>query len=233
MADVTTNGAKMIAAAEMEQAAEQAGELTPAEIAWNEVKARVVPFSMGADAYSDFTKQEATLEEVAHGFLEHVVQRKKGIGAVSGAVLKDYTPQNPPRKKDGFFTEPIKKGEKRPKNFKDENVAFVHTLLCYDLDNKDGQKTIEDAEARCKALGLKCNAYSTYSHTDEQEKARLVVYLKTPIPTATKEERVLYREFYRVTGEDICPGFDPSCCNPARVIYLPSYNGKTTTFTHA
>jgi hypothetical protein len=219
------------------------------ERAWSEVCDRVVTFSLGNNQFSDFRNVSATIDEIATELQKHDVRpvelpegagpeevkakrdRLKARRAMSGAVLRDDTPVRYRPAAGGLIHVPVELKDGEPKkNFRNDNVACV-ALICFDLDNKDGQRTIDDAEGWCLERGLACSVYSTFNHSEKQEKARLVIYLASPVDTSTPELREEYSAFYDLLGQDACGGrHDPTCRNPARVIYLPANDGVSPKF---
>ena len=81
---------------------------------------------------------------------------------------------------------------------------------------------------------LACSIWSTHGNTEEKEKFRVVVYGNANISTETKEERELYGAIYGAIGDDLFGAgvWDTTCAHVARVIFLPSHNGKTPTFSY-
>jgi hypothetical protein len=214
---------------------------------WEAWKDTVYEYSEGNSKFDDFFNRSATAEAIARGFLQTRLvrpdrptkdgglEKHKDGQAISGAVLKDDTPawRMTDDQRAAVGVKKDKPGKKR-KNFCNRNVARVGGVLAYDIDNKDGEKRIDVCRARLIERKTAAVAYSTHSNTAEQEKGRIVVWLKQTIPTDTDEQREIYSRTYDLIGQDLFgkdaagkPVHDPSCSNPARVIYLPSHNGQT------
>lgn len=201
-----------------------------------------VAYSQGLGAYKDFENQEATFVALANAFLNtrwvreswrdkktgETKSGKDGI-AVSGAVLKlskAVADMTEAEKQELEIGEPDEPG-KFQKNFRDKNVDRVEGLICFDLDGKPGDQPMPPVRGVLRERQLSASGYTTHSHKVEHEKWRIVLYLKYAIPTGTAEERAVYSRTYHLIGKALFGAipYDPSCANPARVIYQPSHDG--------
>ena len=93
--------------------------------------------------------------------------------------------------------------------------SAVVEVSCLVLDYDDeAALTIPQALARWD--GFERCAYTTWSHTDEAPRCRVVLPLQRPVPGH------LWADLYRSILADQGRGADPQCCDPSRAYYLPA-----------
>lgn len=96
------------------------------------------------------------------------------------------------------------------------NVLAV-SMIVMDFD----QGTIDEVSKKLE--GLNYCIYTTFSNTKEQEKFRVIVPLKSPIPTSRYLD--VWTQLFKLTGEVA----DPSCKDPARLNFMPSCPPETAS----
>ena len=92
------------------------------------------------------------------------------------------------------------------------NVAHVSALV---LDYDD-EAALPLGEALGKWQGLARAGYTTWSHTEEAPRCRVVLPLARPVPGAWWS--LLYRDVLQEQGK----GADRACSDPSRAYYLPA-----------
>lgn len=85
------------------------------------------------------------------------------------------------------------------------------SALCLDYD---GTRAFEDAKARWAEY--EALIHTTWSHTEEEPRLRVVV------PLATSINAGIWSAVYRATVEADGGAADPACCDPGRVFLLPA-----------
>ena len=93
--------------------------------------------------------------------------------------------------------------------------SAVVEVSCLVLDYDDeAALTVPQALARWD--GFERCAYTTWSHSDEAPRCRVVLPLQRPVPGH------LWADLYRSILADQGRGADPQCCDPSRAYYLPA-----------
>jgi hypothetical protein len=95
---------------------------------------------------------------------------------------------------------------------KSSSVTHI-TALVYDFDHGE---TWDDVVSMPKCYGMRFWAYSTFSHTEEAHRFRLVLAVDEAIPVALYPQ--VWRGFARMVGWKV----DESCKDLARLYYVPS-----------
>lgn len=107
---------------------------------------------------------------------------------------------------------------------KGEFVDSKITLAYFDLDNQNSDKydmvTIDDVAQRLNALGLQHLLYTSYSHTPEKHKVRIVVPLNRGVDY---DEMFLLFMFF---NNEFRLQLDPSIYDPGDHLYGPCYIGE-------
>lgn len=121
------------------------------------------------------------------------------------------------KNKDGPLFAPAK--FKQQSSRKDSNVVNV-TMLCFDIDN--GTKYKEPDHFKYDWI-----SYTTYSHTEEKHKWRLLIPLEKPVISsewgyAWKAACDLFYEIFPDYKGKKC--LDPTCKNSSRMYYFPAYH---------
>ncbi len=105
------------------------------------------------------------------------------------------------------FDPPIRRGE---------HVVEV-ALLAVDLDSATPE-VLQQIAANLRARGLAYASHSTWSHTPERPRWRIVVPLSRPVPAAE------WASFWSAANAELFLGAaDPSTKDPARIFFLPSH----------
>jgi len=94
----------------------------------------------------------------------------------------------------------------------DRRASNVVDVSCLVLDHDDGEH-IADAASRWSRYGH--IVYSTWSHTDEHHRCRVVVPLAEPVPGR------MWSAVYRDTVQRLGIPADPACSDPCRMYYVP------------
>jgi hypothetical protein len=107
-------------------------------------------------------------------------------------------------------------GVRRKKNVK--SVSGVS----YDYDS--GEYTVEEAIETLEKAGYFCILYTTYSHTEEHHKFRIVVPFVEPTGLDGEEYRKVHVSFAQKIG--LPETYDKTCADLARFYYLPARKTK-------
>ncbi len=100
-----------------------------------------------------------------------------------------------------------------------KNIKALH-LMVFDVD---GGCKFEKAVVAVKNSNLKAVIYTTHSHTEDEHRFRIVLFLKHPFVVDGKSENVKrWKQFYRDTGKNLGIPYDKSCVDVTRTHYLPS-----------
>lgn len=110
---------------------------------------------------------------------------------------------------------PVRLVDGAPMVRKDSHVAAVSCLV---LDIDEGVRWF-DVWARVEALGLACVMHSTWSHTREHHKARVVFPFAEDCPRSQWLEVWACAE---VWAKGWGASIDPACKNPSRLYFLPA-----------
>lgn len=121
-------------------------------------------------------------------------------------------------------------GKATSKNRKDSQVEY-RTMVTLDADHAD-----HELPARVERLGLTSLVHSTYSHTTDNPRYRIIIPLIGPGLTEEEYPRAA-RGLMEALGKE---QFDPTCDQPKRLMYGPSaanpdqyevysYEGKSAT----
>lgn len=100
------------------------------------------------------------------------------------------------------------------------------SMLVFDID---GGQTFDDAVARLRRANLTAALYTSWSHSIPKdgivaERFRIIIPLARRYlfedhgPSAI----ALWKRVYREAGDALGMNFDPACCDPARLFYLPA-----------
>jgi hypothetical protein len=74
---------------------------------------------------------------------------------------------------------------------KNDRIQSV-SLLVYDLDNKDQVITADELERKIKQQGYRAIIYSTFTHTPEKPRYRLILDISEPLPPALHKHALLH-----------------------------------------
>ena len=96
--------------------------------------------------------------------------------------------------------------------------AAVRTISCLVFDFDDGQ---DPCAAYAHFQGYQALAHTSWSHTPERPKFRLILPLAAPIPGSL---------WSRVWKRLQCAGADSACSDPSRLFFLPSIRHESWPF---
>jgi hypothetical protein len=91
-------------------------------------------------------------------------------------------------------------------------ASHVIEVSCLVLDHDDGE-TVADAASRWSRYAH--IVYTTWSHTDDEHRCRVVVPLERPVPGR------MWSRVYRDTMQRLGIPADPACSDPCRMYYVP------------
>ncbi len=94
----------------------------------------------------------------------------------------------------------------------DRRAAHVVDVSCLVLDHDSGE---EVAAAASRWAGFSHIVYTTWSHTAEHHKCRVVLPLARPVPGR------MWSAVYKDTMKRLGIPADPACSDPCRMFYLP------------
>jgi hypothetical protein len=96
------------------------------------------------------------------------------------------------------------------------------TIIGFDYD--EGDVDLQATCQRLRGLGLQAFVYTTFSHTPEKPKLRILIPLRRPIEVVDQEQRARWRLGYEAVADMIGAGIaDPSCKDPNRLFYPPMH----------
>jgi hypothetical protein len=101
----------------------------------------------------------------------------------------------------------------------------LEAVTAIGLDIDQGM-TIDSARDVLKSLGLAYVLYTTFSHTSEKQKFRIVLPLSRPIG---KNEADLYDAIWLTLNKHFDGKLDASCCDMARLFYIASKSPQSTS----
>lgn len=105
----------------------------------------------------------------------------------------------------------------------------VKAVVLLPVDRDQGDKSPEEVLADVRAYGREALLHTSFSHTDEKPKLRILFPLLTPFLTPDKAARDRYKLSYlaliRALGWE--GEIDESCKDAGRAIYLPSRQHKS------
>ena len=184
-------------------------------------------FANKCDNDTSSTKRVSESLEAFRDGMQHKPEADKDGRAIITADFLEFTGQL-----DARTGKPFKSGR---------CDAFVSSIcaLQIDIDNKDRstnacvQKPITDVEieAWLNKFGYRGYYYTTFSHTPEWPRYRVVLFLKAPFVIRTSlddpqgvRREALYKAGYRILSESLCgENWDTTCQNLARLFYCPAY----------
>ena len=144
----------------------------------------------------------------AHSLQQHVVSEE-----CTWDFLISYLKKARQGKKDGsgWIAAEMPDGPR-----KSEKVLSV-SLLVFDIDNQDDTITDIDLRKRVLSSGYKAIIHSTYSHTPDNPRFRLILDISEPISPENHKALLLHV----AQNLDISDCIDKVCLDRARYFYLP------------
>ncbi|QWE06059.1 hypothetical protein [Polynucleobacter sp. JS-JIR-5-A7] len=105
------------------------------------------------------------------------------------------------------------------------------TAIGLDVDNNDSKvpyKSLGDVKAILKELNLAYVLYTSFSHSSDHHKMRIVIPLSRPI---AKHEKDLYEVIWSRLNSKFDFALDGSCCDMARIFYIASHAEDAKAYT--